>query len=130
VGREGASSGRDDLAETVRLAEELERNYVAQLQTFMLLSRRALDTAGLMNAVLASVPPNGNRDVDIRRMAAVRARLREALASVRTDFQSQTEQMVQNPMFSDELKLRISDLRTQTASLQAAVGGRRRRRVK
>ena len=119
---DGAKQPR--LTHMLDLLEELERNYTDMLHMFMNTSRRLLENATFVEK-MAEVTKDVEGD-DLRRVEAVKARLQRALTSVREDFERQTQQIIDSPLFSSELKNKVQGLRDSTDRLatSAAEGAR------
>ena len=107
--------------DTVDLLEELEGSYGEMMQMFMSTSRRILDNAVLVQAMLDAAGPR--REGEIRRVEAVKDRLHRSILAAREDFVRQTQQIIDSPAFSSGLKERVRQLRSSTSSLASRVGG-------
>ena len=135
------------VANMVDLLEDLEKNYTDMLHMFMNTSRRLVENASFVQAMVDATKDVDNDD--LRRVAAVKGRLQRSLTSVREDFVKQTQQIVDSPVFSPALKKKVKELRENTMRLDdstkeglygggrgrkkatpaAAAGGQRRRRA-
>lgn len=106
---------RHNITDMVDLLEDLEKNYTDMLHMFMNSSKRMIENASFVQAMVDSTKHVDNDD--LRRISDVRTRLHRSLTAVRNDFVKQTQQILDSPVFSKSLKEKVQELRKNTKQL-------------
>jgi hypothetical protein len=96
------------MREMLVLLEDLEKSYTEMMHMFMNTSRRLLENAAFVKA-MAEATKDVDGD-DLRRLEAVKGRLRAAAAAVQEDFARQTQQIVESPLFSAGIKDKVREI--------------------
>ena len=94
----------------------LEKGYLSHLYTFMALSKKLDETTRFMNRF-----SNNQEEAKQDAIAAVMGtnnKIHKSIASVRNDFVNQVERMVNNPVYSKEVKSHLKQLLSEFSRIE------------